>query len=92
VHDAMKYRNAAENVFEMLRPFENELVELIKMLQCDERVEMRSMRKNVVLVQHCYVLHCTCTMMHRTHDAHCTCKNKDKVVEQFTKACILIHI
>jgi hypothetical protein len=33
MHDAMKYRNAAENVFEILRPFENELVELITTLQ-----------------------------------------------------------
>jgi len=33
MHDALKYRNAAENVFEILRPFENELVVLIKALQ-----------------------------------------------------------
>jgi hypothetical protein len=53
VHDAMKYRNAAENVFEMLRPFENELVELITTLQCDERVEMRSLCRNEKLAQNC---------------------------------------
>jgi len=33
MQDALKYRNAAENVFEILRPFENELVELITTLQ-----------------------------------------------------------
>jgi hypothetical protein len=49
----MKYRNAAENVFEMLRPFQNELVELIKMLKCDERVEMRSLCRNEKLAQKC---------------------------------------
>ena len=51
---------------------------------------MRSLRKNVVLAQHCQLLRSSCTMLHCIHDAHCTCKNNDKTVEQSTKACILL--
>lgn len=53
MHDAMKYRNAAENVVEILRWFANELVVLITTLQYYLHVEMRSLWGNEDVAQNC---------------------------------------
>lgn len=53
MHDAMKCRNAAENVVEILRRFANELVVLITTLQHHLHVEMRSLWGNEDVAQNC---------------------------------------